>query len=321
MSMDHIQNVLALAGRREGIVVTSELTRRGIDRHAIRRLGSAGILTPVAAGAFSVAGWPPSWRQMLWVALATAGPDAVASHRAAAVVRSLLDLGEHPPEVTIPRWTGQDHHGFLVHRSTDLTSDQVGRVRGMPVTSVERTLLDLGGVVDGELLETALDTALRRRLTTPQATAAMLERIGRRGRRGTAALRELLAERADVEGITESRFEVRLMRIIRKHRLPEPVRQFRLHDEDGEIGRFDAAYPKAMVVIEADSEAHHTDRRRFIADRTRRDRAEAIGWRVPCFTWHHVTRQQRFVATTIDRTLVAAGWDWRAERRVPDVAS
>lgn len=313
MSFHHVQRLLSLAGRRDGIVHLAELAAAGVDRHAAARLRDAGVVSEVAPGIVRVAGSPPTWRQVIWIALAVGGPDAVVSHRTAAVLWGLVDRASDTPiEVTIPRWDGQDHHEFLVHRSTDLTDDQVRTIRGMPVTAVDRTLIDLAGVTDAETLETAYDAALRRRLTTPQAARATLDRLGRRGRRGTAGLRALLAGRADVEGVTESRFEVRLMRIIRRFELPEPVRQHTLRDAAGVIGRFDAAYPDARVAIEADSEAWHMDQRRFIADRTRRNRAEALGWRVPCFTWHHVTREPELVADTIARTLVAAGWDWRA---------
>lgn len=66
-----------------------------------------------------------------------------------------------------------------------------------------------------------------------------------------------------------------------------------------------------MVAIEADSVRYHHDRERFEKDRERRTRAEAIGWRVPSFTWRHVTRRPQRVASAIAGMLDASGWLWR----------
>lgn len=157
MSMHHIHTLVQLAARRDGLVLLSELAEAGVDRHVAARWRSAGVVEQVAPGVLRMASHPPSWRQCLWRALALAGEDAVVSHRAAAVTWELLSPDRHPVEVTVPRWDGQDHHDVLVHRSTDLTRSDVRTVAGFPTTSIDRTLLDLAGVVDGESLEAAYD--------------------------------------------------------------------------------------------------------------------------------------------------------------------
>jgi very-short-patch-repair endonuclease len=112
--------------------------------------------------------------------------------------------------------------------------------------------------------------------------------------------------------VTDSMFETRLIQVLRRAGLPEPDRQIELYDEDAFIGRFHCGYQPARVVIEADSVRHHHSRSRFEADRARRTRAEAIGWRVPTFTWRLVTRRPLWVAERTAAILDATGWPWRS---------
>ncbi|MFP4513536.1 MAG: type IV toxin-antitoxin system AbiEi family antitoxin domain-containing protein [Acidimicrobiales bacterium] len=298
--------VLALASVRHGVITTTELWDAGVTKAELRHLAASGVLERAGRGIYRVATSPATWQQRLRIAVLLGGTGAVVSHRAAARLHELDGFDRAPVELSVATGTKGRAARGRVHQTSDLArSDLVHRDR-FPVTNPARTLADLGGVVPPQQLEVAVDDALRRGLTTVDRLRMLADRLARPGREGIAPLRSLLRERATSLGTTESALETMLLRVLLDGGLPHPVPQFELVHRGERIGRFDFAYPPQMVIIEADSERWHTRRDRFIGDRTRRDRAEAIGWSVFAFTHHHVTRQQPFVVSTVGSALESA---------------
>lgn len=174
-----------------------------------------------------------------------------------------------------------------VRRSRFMDRSDLARVGPIPATSVNRTLLDLAGVVDPPVLEAALDSALRRRLTYVTPLQARLAWNGEASRQGSGVLRALLKERRDGKP-TGSALEARysnLFRSLLKLGLPMPIRQYELRDASGLIGQVDFAYPEARMAIEIDSYAWHMSKQAFVNDRGRDRRLQGIGWIVPRFTF------------------------------------
>ena len=124
--------------------------------------------------------------------------------------------GETLAEVTCPRWRRARHDGLLVHETTALSDRDMTAVDGIPVTTIERTILDLAAVCSSFTVDLAIDSAIRRQLTNVDKLCAMLRRVGKRGRKGTKTLRRLLADRDSQYTPTESEREQML--------LPRPAR-------------------------------------------------------------------------------------------------
>lgn len=307
MSNNDVALALELASR-HGIVLADDLRVHGVTRRVVDGLVQSTVVERCGPGLLRVRATPITFEQRALVAALLGGAAGRVSHRAAARVMGISERSA-PVEI-IGRRSRAHPRGVIVHRRTDLEPGDVDTCDGIPVTSTTRTVIDLGAVADPSVVECALDRALQSGLTTLDQVAARLDSMGRRGRNGVGTIAAILERRDRVRGVTETDFETLLLGILRSRGLPEPVRQHVLRDEHGRfVARFDAAYPGVRVGLEADSEAWHLDRQRFVADRTRRNRAEALGWRVPCFTWHHLTRAPEHVAVTVERTLVAAGWD------------
>ncbi len=313
MANRRVAEVLELAGTTHGLVRVDALRGIGIERGSRCRLLESGVLEPVGGrGVYRVAIGEPTPHQRLLAAVWSCGPDAAASHRAAAWLWNLDPIDRLVLDVSVPPTAGRRPSGVTLHYAGDLTQRLVTVVDGIPVTEPTLTLLDLASMVDDDDLECAFDSALRQGLTSLPRAQAMLRRLGRRGRNGTGRFRPLVEDRLEVDGITDTVFEMRMVQVLRRGGLPEPVRQVELHDRWGFIGRFDLAYPEAEVLLEADSVRHHHSRERFEADRARRARAEALGWRVPTFTWRQVTRRPQWVASTVRDVLDRSGWNWRS---------
>jgi hypothetical protein len=101
--------------------------------------------------------------------------------------------------------------GVYVRRSETL-ADEIAWNDGIPITSVERTLIDLSPHLYPDQRAKAVREAIRLKLTTAPLLLAALDR--HRGRRGTRALRELALKyltlpldrtRSDAEGLALER--------------------------------------------------------------------------------------------------------------------
>jgi very-short-patch-repair endonuclease len=313
VSATRIAKILEVAGDHHGLIDSTRLAALGVTPKAAWRLGSVGVLLPTEwRGIRRVAGCPVTHQQRLLGAAWAAGPDAVISHCGASWLWTLDGVPQPTLEVSAPRGSGRRPKGVTLHHSTDLDPAFVTTIDGIPVTDPTRSLVDLAAEVDTATLEIAFDSALRQGLTSVRRAEAVLRRMARPGRDGVGRFRALLDTRATIDGVTDSMFETRLIQVLRRAGLPEPDRQIELYDEDAFIGRFDCGYQPARIVIEADSVRHHHSRSRFEADRARRTRAEAIGWRVPTFTWRQVTRRPLWVAERTAAILDATGWPWRS---------
>jgi very-short-patch-repair endonuclease len=271
----------ALAARAEqthGVFRIEHAAQLGLTRPQIDRRIAAGRWVEARYGVYRIAGVPPTWKGELLAACWAGGTRAVAARRSAAAVHALPGGVRDLIEIMCPRWRRARHAGLFVHETKALPSIDVTVVDGIPVTSVARTLFDLGGCYGTGMVEYALESALRRGLVTLPELDATLRRLSRRGRPGGPVLRRLVAARTAGQRATDSDTETRLRQVIRAAGLPEPVPQFEVWSGSRFLGRVDFAYPDARIAIEYDSDEHHSGRVATRRDRARRHDLVAAGW-------------------------------------------
>jgi len=191
---------------------------------------------------------------------------------------------------------------MVVHRPVVLTRHDLTRRKGFTVTTVERTLCDLGAVMDLDGVRECCDRALRRRLTHPDRLVRRFLQLGGRGRPGSASIRTVLSEvDADVM-LLESDLESMLLRLIEAAGLPRPALQHRV-EVGGHRYRLDMAYPELHIAIEADGFAVHGGRRAFEDDHERRTALTVAGWQVLEFTWRQVCSRPDWVVRQVREAL------------------
>ena len=118
--------------------------------------------------------------------------DAIASHRAALRLWE-IDIGiEVPVEITVTRPRVPRPRDVVLHRSLDLDPLTAAIRNGIPVTTPLRMLVDLGAVVNRYWVARALGKCVVSRLVTVKAARAELDRLAKRGRRGSGVLRKVL---------------------------------------------------------------------------------------------------------------------------------
>ncbi len=181
-------------------------------------------------------------------------------------------------EITCPRWRRARHAGLVVHETKAFDSVDAMVIEGIPVTTPERTLLDLGAVCHVSIVEMALDAAEKRALVTLDSVRAAVRRLGRSGRNGVGTLRRLLDARSPDRKPTESEMETLMLQVIRRNGLPEPVTQFEIRRAGRFVARVDAAYPEWHIAIEYDSYEYHAGPKARDKDNARRNLIVGAGW-------------------------------------------
>ncbi|MGH2820059.1 MAG: endonuclease domain-containing protein [Actinomycetota bacterium] len=179
----------------------------------------------------------------------------------------------------------------MLHQRRDLIRTDLTRLGPIPITTVAKTLIDLSATASAGEIETALDDALRKRMTTLPRLLARVDRQAGPGRTGCALLKKLLAERSIYELAPDNGLERRFLRLMRKAGLARPRPQFIVTEGAEFIARVDFAFPQLLIAIEMDSYEYHLDPAAFQLDRTQSSRLAGMGWLVLLFTSDDLKRR------------------------------
>src|SRR5215207_2057158 len=180
--------VMRLAATQHGVLTTTQLAAAGIGRGGIAHRVSRGWLRRLHRGVY-LAGPVESPLARPMAALLAVGPGAVLSHRTAGGLWNLLGAVPGPIEVTVGERGPRSREGIRVHTSATLPQSEIRRRHRLPLTSPERTLIDLAATLPGRELERVLEEAQVLRLLTARGLEAAIERHRARvgiGRLGTA---------------------------------------------------------------------------------------------------------------------------------------
>ncbi len=170
-------------------------------------------------------------------------------------------------------------------------------VRSIPVTTLPRTIFDLGGWLPLGPLDRLVEVGLRTRSCSVGALYRVLADLGGRGRPGTVAMRTVLERRGPDYVPTESELD-RLGRAAIGV-VPGMEWQVELGDEQGYIRRVDGFHPASGVVLEWDgARFHDLDRQREL-DQAGDLRLAAMGLRVHRFRWFQVTEDPASVRRAV----------------------
>jgi hypothetical protein len=290
--------ILALAGSQHGAISREQALKHGMSGRVIDRRLASGEWGSLFKGAYFLGGTERTWEQKAIGGVLAAGEGSVASHRAAG---ALLGLPGVPRwvEVTVLRPRQVRIDGLIAHRTRVLPSEDVGVVRGIPVTTAGRTIADLSRVYSKARMDPILNYAMANRLVT------RAEMVGRAtGRRHDDVLHELLDERPASARPIGSNFEFGLFRALRDAGLPLPQPQYRVLMPDGGLVYLDFAYPEVKLAIEADSYIWHASLEAWQRDRARNGELVAIGWSILPITYDlvmcHPTEAARRVGSSLE---------------------
>lgn len=283
-----VRTVWGLAAQQHGVVAHRQLSEMGVSHRAIEHRLAKGRLHRVRRGVYAV-GRPQLTHRGCWMAaILSCGPDAVLSHGSAA---ALWGIGAERSriEVSIGTLSRRRQPGVVAHRRNLKDADRTTRDR-IPATSLVRTLLDLGTLLDAAKLERAVNEADKLGLVDPESLRAALGR--HRGERGVARLRELLDRRTF--RLTDSELERRFLRVVDDAGLPAPLTRQHLNGF-----RVDFFWPDLGLVVETDGLRYHRTPAQQARDRVRDQAHLAAGLTPLRFTHAQVRFEARHVRDTL----------------------
>jgi hypothetical protein len=263
-----------LAEHQHGVVELSQLCDLAIPESTVRGWVGSGRLIRLHRGVYAVGHAALRAEGHYLAATLACGPGAALSHASAAALWGIRASAAATIDVTSPARCGRKKDGLRVHRGERVRSDELTIERGVPCTTVARTILDLASILRGRGLDAAIETSERLELFDLRAIGVLLGR--HRGRRGAGRLRRAIGafdpELIRVRSETEARFYCRCV----DAGLPRPLVN-RLVAAGERTYEVDLHWPEARVILEVDSPYHDTTAAR-LRDRERDELLRRHGW-------------------------------------------
>ncbi len=271
------------------------LAADGYTSEDLARMTRAGELVRVRRGAYAGPVEPdldPRAAHLRLLAATTAqcGPGAVISHTSAAAVHDLPVWREHLDRVHLTRdrrGGGCTRRWVQVH-GAPLDATEIVEVAGRPVTSLARTVVDLGCTLPLVPAVAAGDAALTR-ISRGEIMAVLEAQAGRTGIGRARRMATLLDARSESAGESYSRV------VFHENRLPAPELQYQVLTPTGNfVARSDFGWPEFGVLGEFDGRAKYGRMLRrpgqtaedvLIEEKRREDRLRALGWIVIRWMW------------------------------------
>lgn len=235
-----------------------QLAAHGLGPDLVRRRLVAAAWQGVGPGAVVLHTGPLGPLERRWCAVL--GTGGVLAGRTALAVHGLVGWDVDEVEVAVVRSGPRVGPSWLRLRTTTRWEQRdLTRRAGLPLHTVERAALD------GAAWSTAARTAgglvaavVQQRLTTAARLLAASDAAP--DQRHRAEVRSVLR---DVAGGSHAMTEVDLVRLLRRHRLPVPLRQVRRVDARGGARFLDAEWRRAdgtRLLLEVDGVGHLDER-------------------------------------------------------------
>lgn len=208
----------------------------------------------------------------------------------------------------VPRDLARTRRVDIHGRRRRITRSETAFVDGLPVSSAERTWVDLAAVLPAADLVAAGDSVLR-----GDTSHGMLARTvaAARGRRGVVAARAALPL---LNPMSRSRPESHLRFVLVAGGLPEPEINHAIHDEHGQwLAEPDLVYRRARIALEYNG-AVHADPARMRRDITRGLDVVRADWLLLTFGPAQVFARPQETVGLVRSYLDARDPGWRSRR-------
>ena len=288
------QKLAALATAKRGVLTRAELLRAGVSDRQIRRRVEKGLLILVHRGVYRVGHTAPSFEATYLAAVKACGTEAYLHHHAAAYTQGLLPLTRKPPPPAVMCATERSVPGVRTKRCRKIHPLEVCTHKGIPMTTVPRTLLDLAATAtDDELTRACHEAWIKHRVGLPHVQA-VLARHPRA--KGVARLRRVMGGEAS---LYLSKLERGFAQALRRAgiELPETNVQVDEHYVDCRW--------RGRATVELDSFAFHNTRRSWEQGHRRRRAARDRGEEFRQYTWTDVFEHREPMLAEISSLLAS----------------
>jgi very-short-patch-repair endonuclease len=254
-----------IATSQHGVATRAQLLAAGMSVKEIKGRLRKKALIRVHPGVYRVGHLAPSVEARYLAAVLACGEGALLSGPAAAHVWALLKGAAPVPEVTAP--AKRRIPGVRTKRGRRGDARDATTHRGIPITTVPRTLVDLSSLLSLDALARACHEAGVKYRTTPRQVDAVLAK--RPSSPGAGKLRRVLRGEARV---ALSRLESRFLELLRDAGLPLPET-----NRPAGQRRVDCRWAEHRLTVELDSYRYHSSRHAWELDHRREREAHARG--------------------------------------------
>jgi hypothetical protein len=282
-----MEPVAAIQRRQHGLITVAQAVSSGLTEDQVRDLNRRGVWAMEREGVYAPAGAPPTAERAILAAVLAADGPAWGSHETSGWLWWPARI-DQPDMIELLRPLGRHvrMEGVRGHRSGALFTADLTKTRRIPVTTPERTAVELSGRLSAPQLGRLVDDGLRRRILTLPRLRSCTARLDTAPGRRLSVVHAVLAQRLPGYDPGDSDLETRVLRTIVGAGFPPPVQQHRVR-----VGRktykLDLAYPELLAGFDVDSWKYHGQRSPFTDDRTRRNDIELAGWKIYQFTDSH----------------------------------
>lgn len=281
------QELARIAHSQHGVVTRAQLLSADVSRKQIELGVRSGALIPEHWGVYRVGHEAPSIEARYMAAVLACGDGALLSGRAAAHLWRLLK--SEPPAPEVLTLTERRVKGVITHRARANSSNNGTSVRGIPVTGVPQTLVDLAAVLSVDALARACHEAGVLYRTTPSQVDAVLS-----PRRTSPGARKLRAVMSGDVHVTLSHLERAFLELLRAAYLPLP--------ETNRVAsgrRVDCRWAKQRLTAELNSYRFHNSRYAWEQDHRREREARARGDEFRRYTYGDVLEHPAYMLTEL----------------------
>lgn len=243
-----IARARTLAGGQQGLIAWQQLMALAVPSRTASEWVASGLLVRVLPRVYSLEHRPATVERDLFATVLFAGPGAMLSHGTAAWWWGLIDARPSSQfEVSTSRHV-RPARGIRVFGRRNLERSVQ---RGLPVTTLEQTVLDLAASQEMRLVRRALAVLDYRH----QLELDALAEICGQGKPGSAALRRALMIHQPRLAYTNGPLEEDFLIWCERYKVPIPLVNFYVAGI-----KVDAYWPADALVVELDGGPSHSSR-------------------------------------------------------------
>jgi hypothetical protein len=266
-----------VARRQHGLFTLQQALNAGCSRTTIRRQLLAGTWHEVEPRVYR-AGVADRLTWLEELAALTLSGDAFAARRSAAALYGLVPPPKQP-EILVFR-TRRNLRRAVVHSSLDLARSDTVIANGIRATSPVRTTIDTAGDMLPASVNDFVDSAVVKRLVSPDALERRARELLAPARPGAARVLRAIATSHPQLDRARNEWEAKMLRLAARFRLPPPIPNHPVV-VDGDLRILDLAWPLVLVCAEFDGYLPHVRTRRvFDDDRKRQNDLIDAQWKV-----------------------------------------
>jgi hypothetical protein len=297
--------VAKLFASQHGLATRQQLLELGVTARMISRRLTSGEWIVVHQGVYRLAGAPVSHEQALMAAVLFAGPGAAVSDRAAAILHGTWAFrADDLIEITSPRRVSLP--GAVVHRGRVYDEAHIVRMRGLPVTSAARTIVDIGAVASLQTVNKLVEEWLADRKVSVADLRSTIDDVHRRGSRSAGVARRVLEARSLGDEAGDSTDEHLIATIMRAYGAPPPAYHALVDVGLSRPLELDHAYVPEKIDLEVHGQHLYTgNKRKYAWSLERTNLLQAHGWLVLQYTPAQLKARPWAIAREIDGLRIA----------------